>query len=288
MYNEADIFRLFSLGGKTLRLTSINDITTTHRHIFLSPHFDDVVYSCGGTLGVQVSSGLRPLVITIFGGAPSAPSELSPFAIEVHRAMGFSATQSAADVVAARRKEDAAALGFLEVDYLWLEYPEALYRGTPAYYTNQDQLIGGDIHPSDLPIDKHLAQDLLALRGRLPDTVWYAPLGIGRHVDHQIVCSAVDRLAEDGAKVNFYEDFPYVLKEGKLQGRLKELGSPLEPTLVEMSEMLPLRLEAADTYASQIMSNFANKEAMHQAMTNYTHGIRPVETVHLERYWSNH
>lgn len=271
-----------------MQLTSMNDITTRYRHIFLSPHFDDVVYSCGGTLGVQVSSGLRPLVITVFGGAAAAGTELSPFAIQVQRNMGFSATHSAGEVVEARRKEDAAALDFLEADYLWLDYPEAIYRGTPANYTRIEELIGGNVHPTDLHIDKELAQDLLSLQKRLPDTVWYAPLGIGRHIDHQIVCSAVDRLAQNGAKVNLYEDFPYVLKEDARSRRLQELGLALEPTLVEMSEMLPLRLKASDMYTSQTAPNFGSKEAMFKEMERYTHSIRPVETVHLERYWSNY
>ncbi len=33
-----------------MQLKSFDDITTRYRHIFLSPHFDDVVYSCGGTV----------------------------------------------------------------------------------------------------------------------------------------------------------------------------------------------------------------------------------------------
>ena len=56
----------------TLQLKSFDEITRDHRHIFLSPHLDDVVYSCGGTLGVQVSTGIRPLVITVFAGVPSS------------------------------------------------------------------------------------------------------------------------------------------------------------------------------------------------------------------------
>jgi hypothetical protein len=75
-------------GNRPLQLTSINDITRKYRHIFLSPHFDDVVYSCGGTLGVQVCSGLHPLVITIFGGAPPATTPLSPFAQYLHGQWG--------------------------------------------------------------------------------------------------------------------------------------------------------------------------------------------------------
>lgn len=269
-----------------MQLTSIHDITTRHRHIFLSPHFDDVVYSCGGTLGVQVSCGLTPLVITIFGGIPDNDTVLSPFARQQHRQMGANSNESVGAVVEHRRQEDAAALDSLGVDYLWLDYPEAIYRGNPAYYTSEQQLIGGEVNPNDLWIDKQLAQDLLALQNRLPDAAWYVPLGIGRHVDHQIVSSAADRLVQHGSTVYLYEEFPYVLEAKALDARLNELGGSFEPALVEMSEMLPFRLEAADLYTSQVQNNFANREEMHRLMTEYTHSLRPVETVHLERYWT--
>ncbi len=181
-----------------MQLNRFDDISRSHRHIFLSPHFDDAVYSCGGTIGVQVSDGLRPLVITVFGGAPTSPIEFSPFAAEIHRQMGFH--QNAQAAVAVRRREDAAALDYLRADYLWLDYPDAIYRGSPPYYTNERQLAGGEVHPGDLWIDKELAQNLVALHERLPDTVWYAPLAVGGHVDHQLVCSAADRLIQRGAK----------------------------------------------------------------------------------------
>jgi len=266
-----------------MQLTSFDQIEKKHRHIFLSPHLDDIVYSCGGTLGVQVSCGLRPLVITVFAGIPPTGLQLSSYAQEVQRGMGF--RQNSAEVMTARRQEDAAALDYLHVDYLWLNYQDAIYRGSPAYYTQRSELIGGDVHPADVVIDKQLAQDLVALQERLPDTVWYAPLAIGRHVDHQIVTSAADRLVQRGATVNFYEDFPYVLEKDALNARLKELGGSLDAVYVEMSEMLHLRQEAAEMYASQIELNFDNKAAMYKEMQNYTHSIRPVQTVHLERYW---
>ena len=268
-----------------MQLKSFNDITRTHRNIFLSPHFDDVVYSCGGTLGVQVSVALRPLVITVFAGMPPARMQLSSLAEQVLREGGFR-PQDHADAVSIRRKEDAAAMNYLHVDYLWLGYFDAIFRGTPAYYTSQSQLIGGEVHPADLTIDRQLAQDLVALHERLPDAVWYAPLGIGRHVDHQIVCSAADRLIQRGANVKFYEDFPNVLRPGALDARLKELGGAFEPALVEMSEMLHLRQEAAEMYASQVQVNFGSAEAMYKVMDDYTHKHRPKETVHLERYWT--
>jgi LmbE family N-acetylglucosaminyl deacetylase len=267
-----------------LQLKSFDEITKDHRHIFLSPHLDDVVYSCGGTLGVQVGTGIRPLVITVFAGVPSSTIELSPLAIEVQRGMGF--RQNAQTAFTTRREEDARAFEYLNVDYLWLDYLDAIYRGTPAYYTQRSQLIGGEVHPGDLGIDRELAQILVALHDRLPDAVWYAPLGVGRHVDHQIVCSVADRLTQRGANVKLYEDFPYVLTAGALEARLKEFGGTLEPALVEMSEMLHLRQEASEIYSSQIQSNFTDKASMFQTMEDYSHSIRPVQTVLLERFWT--
>lgn len=267
-----------------MQLKSFDDIQRSHRHIFLSPHFDDVVYSCGGTLGVQVSAGLRPLVITVFGGSPATPVEFSTFATDIHRRMGF--RQDAQAAVATRRREDAAALDHLRCDYLWLDYTDAIYRGNPPYYAAPAQLIGGEVHPGDLWIDQELAQNLVVLHDRLPDTVWYAPLAIGGHVDHQIVCSAVDRLIQLGANVKLYEDFPYVLDQGAREERLKYFGNSLEPALVEMSEMLPLRLQAAAMYASQLDLNFDNSAAMTNVMEKYTYSIRPKQTVHLERFWT--
>jgi LmbE family N-acetylglucosaminyl deacetylase len=267
-----------------MQLKSFDEITKIHRHIFLSPHLDDVVYSCGGTLGVQVSTGIHPLVITVFAGVPPVTIELSSLAAEIQRDMGF--RQNAQIAISTRRDEDARALDYLKADYLWLDYLDAIYRGTPAYYTDNRQLMSGDVHPGDLWIDRELAENLVALHERLPDTVWYAPLGVGRHVDHQIVSSAIDRLIQRGANVKLYEDFPYVLNENALEDRLNEFGGTLEPALVEMSEMLPLRQEASEMYASQIQLNFADKLSMFQAMDDYTRGIRPVQTVHLERYWT--
>lgn len=267
-----------------MQLKHVDEINRDHRHIFLSPHFDDAVYSCGGTLGVQVSVGLRPLVITVCGGVPEH-TIVSAFAMDTHRKMGFS--QDVKVAVQARRQEDAAAMELLGADYLWLDYPDAIYRGTPAYYPRESHLIGGTVHAGDRWIDDELAAVLVSLRQRLPATVWYAPLGIGGHIDHQIVCSAADRLARMGAKVNLYEDFPYVVRRQEALGeRLGELGSNLEPGLVEMSEMLPLRQRASATYASQIASNFGEESTLFKTIESYTRSIRPVETVHLERYWT--
>jgi LmbE family N-acetylglucosaminyl deacetylase len=269
-----------------MQLTSPQDISTKYRHIFLSPHLDDIVYSCGGTLGMQVSSGIHPLVISVFAGAPAQNIQLGSFATQVTRSWGSSST-GVHGLMETRRQEDRTALDYLQADYLWLDYQEAIFRGNPPYYASEEQIIGGDVHLEDSEIDRDFAALLLDLQARLPDTAWYAPLGVGRHVDHQIVSSAADRLLEHGAKVYFYEDFPYAArKENAVEERLNELGAEYEYALVEVSEMMPLRLEASTIYASQIASNFGSVEGMQKLIDTYAHNIRPVETVSLERYWT--
>ncbi len=110
-----------------MQLTSFNDVTSDARHIFLSPHYDDAVYSCGGTLAVQASVGLQPLVITVFGGIPPDDLQLSSFAAQIQREMG-AGNITPAQLVANCRREDANALDLLHANYLWLDYLDAIYR----------------------------------------------------------------------------------------------------------------------------------------------------------------
>ncbi len=311
-----------------MQLHSFSDITSDYQHIYLSPHFDDVAYSCAGTIGAQVRHGQRPVVITVFAGIPPSKQKLSLLAIKFHTYMGFDQfaskilkygaigrvillreimgfKQDTGAVIRARRKEDARVLTYLQTDYLWLDYLETIYRGTPghwtpAYWGRQGQVVGGEVNPADKWIEKQLAQELVTLHQRLPGAVWYAPLGIGRHLDHQIVTSAVDALIRVGANVKFYEDFPYVVREGALEHRLEESAWTLAPELIEVVETLHLRQIAAAMYSSQTNMNFENiakmyssqmkkgldsKEAMYKIMHDYTQSIHPEKAGHVERYW---
>lgn len=263
-----------------MQVISFNDITSDYQHVYLSPHFDDVVYSCGGNIGVQVNLGQKPLVITVFAGIPSAELKLSSFALKVHKVMGFD--QDAKPLITTRRKEDASALIYLHADYLWLDYLDAIYRGAPAYYKRR-RSICGKVHPGDIEIVKRLTQDFRMLYERLPGASWYAPLGMGYHVDHQIVFAAAKQLFRHGAHVKYYEDFPYCIQAGALQKRLRESDNTLKPELVEISETLHLRQEAAELYGSQVKLNFGNREAMYRAMKDSS--AHPMKSVPVERYW---
>ena len=270
-----------------MNFSDIDTISSQYKHIYLSPHFDDAIFSCGGNMGLQTLNDQASLIITIFASVPSFKMKFYSFAFKVHRGMGFNILNShyAQNIVNLRRREDVHAATYLQADSLWLDNLDAIYRGTPSYYTQLEHLLGGAIHPKDIWIEKQLTQDLLTMHKRMPNAIWYAPLGVGLHVDHQIVSLAAQRLMTYGAHVEFYEDFPYVAGAGVLQKILPKLNTTLQPTIVEVAQTLRLRQAAAEFYTSQIRMSFGSKTAMSALLTNYAYSIYPEKRVPVERYW---
>jgi hypothetical protein len=79
----------------------------------------------------------------------------------------------------------------------------------------------------------------------------YAPLGIGRHVDHLLVFEAGSLLLARGFSVLFYEDFPYARHQQEYERRLAELPG-WEPQLQRFGERaLRASIDAFGYYRSQ-------------------------------------
>lgn len=266
-----------------MQLTSLDQINSQYRHIYLSPHFDDAVLSCGGSIALQTGTGQKVLLVTVFGGVPGPGVQLSAFANQLQQATGLG--PDAAEAMRQRQEEETAATNTLQADTLRLDYLEAIYRGTPPQYATEDSLFGS-VHSADLPLDEELAGTLLKIHERAPLAVIYAPLGIGHHVDHQLLCSAADRLAQRRLNVKFYEDFPYVAQPGALEGRQRELGIPMEPQLVEVSGTMRYKEEAVAQYTSQVPRLFGTQENMLKALSAYGGSLRRTYPgIQLERFW---
>jgi len=266
-----------------LNITSLDQIDRRYRHIYLSPHLDDAVLSCGGSIGLQATCGLHVLVISAFAGLPPAERESSFFASHIHQQMGL--PNNPRRVVEARRKEDKEAVSTLNADSFHLEFLDAIYRGDPSLYENNEALFG-EVQQPDFALDEALATLLLKVSERAPMAVFYAPLGVGHHVDHQLCCSAADRLAQRGANLKYYEDFPYVATPGALDKRLKELGGGQESELVEVSGTLRLKEDALAAYQSQIPQLFSSPDRMQRAIEDYMGSLRHTYPgIMIERYW---
>jgi LmbE family N-acetylglucosaminyl deacetylase len=266
-----------------MQLTSLDQINQHYRHIYFQPHFDDATLSAGGAIRLQTGTGQHVLIVTVFGGTPPAGTQLSPFAAQNLQRMSLGT--DAAGAVRRRREEDAAAADVLAADILWLDYPDAIFRGTPATYQSEESLLGA-VSSNDLALDEELAGVFLNTQERAPLAALYAPLGVGHHVDHQLCCSAADRLAQRKVNVKFFEDFPYVRRQGALEARQRELGMRMEPELVEISGTMRAKEEAIARYTSQVPMLFGSEEQMINAVNDYASSIRKTYSgIQIERFW---
>ena len=166
--------------------------------LFLSPHLDDVVFSCGGLAATLAQAGWETVLVTAF---TRSVLPATGFALACQLDKGLSPE---ADYMAIRRAEDLVAaelLGFDEV--LWLDLPEAPHRGyesAPALFAGRRP--GDD--PALLAVLRHLAVHYA------PDLV-VAPQGLGNHVDHLVMIDAA-RGAFAAVPTLFYRDTPYAVR----------------------------------------------------------------------------
>jgi LmbE family N-acetylglucosaminyl deacetylase len=233
--------------------------------VYLSPHLDDAVLSCGGAIHQQVMAGRRPLVVTLFAGRPPANVGLSAFAQSLHARWG-----DPADVIATRWAEDQAALAALGADYLRLNYPDCIYRGREhagEWYYASEEAIFGPVHPAEQGLPVELAVTLTEFIPPGDDVTLYAPLTIGNHVDHQVAFATALILKAQGWQVQFYEDYPYAETDGAVAARG---ASHWQSTIVPLGkEDLEAKIQAIACYESQIRVLFGNVEAMHEQVRNY-------------------
>jgi LmbE family N-acetylglucosaminyl deacetylase len=90
--------------------------------VYLSPHLDDAVFSCGGLILRQTNAGDDVQVVTVFTGDPPV-GELTPFAYELHRRWGGEGSP-----MGLRRAEDLVACGRLGASVVHLGLADAVYR----------------------------------------------------------------------------------------------------------------------------------------------------------------
>lgn len=217
-------------------------------HLFVSPHYDDIALSCGGTVARLTRAGDAAAVVTVFGAEPEM-TDLTGFAVMQHDRWGLSPT----DVIAARRAEEARAAALLGARVRFLPFHDAIYRGDR--YLDDDQLFGEPAtDEADLPGRIVAALDL----GGAPEpaTRIYCPLAIAGHVDHRHAFVAGLALLRAGWDVCFYEDQPYALEPGMVEDRLAETEAvglcPRPPLLIDVEETWAAKMAAILAYRSQL------------------------------------
>ena len=205
---------------------------------------------------------------------------------------------AAGDTMAQRRLEDERYAAFAEVSFVWLDLPDAVFRG----YEGDDQLLGTPRADDPAPVDL-LRREI----ARLEPSRLYLPLGIGGHVDHQLARNAGIALLHDATawvmpgpayadRIAFYEDFPYAWWEDF--GRLEDMppdalaglpdGISLTAEFSDVGDVLERKIRGILLYESQIERLFDDKKAAAAAIRGYAARVADIGSVAggaAERYW---
>jgi LmbE family N-acetylglucosaminyl deacetylase len=227
--------------------------------IFLSPHLDDAIYSCGGLIAAQTRQGAAVTVATLFAGDPD-PGPLSQFARQLHDRWGIRGQG-----VEARRQEDLIACSIVGAAAIHIEIPEAIYRrGDGGEYLYPDEeAIFGDRSPSDDELAESLAQvleEICSEGSRL-----YVPLAVGSHVDHVLVRRAAQGL---GRPTWGYHDMPYAARDLDLPAGIGERAGVGSVLPVE-AEDLERWVRATWAYRSQRSTFWDSERELEHELTAY-------------------
>lgn len=232
--------------------------------IYLSAHLDDAALSCGGLIHQQTRRGSVVAVVTLCAGDPPSAS-FSPFAEALHARWQLSPSQA----VARRREEDHAALRGLGAAVVHLPVPDCIYRRHPVsgefLYASETALFDR-LHPVELGVAGDLARSLTATLAAWPDAQVYAPLGIGRHVDHQLTRRAAEQL---GRPLFYYEDYPYA-ERAPAAAEWGGLAAGLQPVTLGLEEAdLQAYCQSVAAYRSQVSTFWPDEAAMMVALRGF-------------------
>jgi LmbE family N-acetylglucosaminyl deacetylase len=204
---------------------------------------------------------------------------------------------SAGDLMAQRRLEDERYAYFAEASVVFLDLPDAVFRG----YQDDDALLGSPRTDDPPPVDL-LRREILRLE---PQRVYF-PLAVGNHVDHQL-CRAVGLALLGQARdwimpgpdwtgiVAFYEDFPYAwwrqfrrledLPPGALAGLPPSVS--LQAEYADIGDQLERKITGIGLYESQLGRLFGSAERMADAVRGFAAqvGALSPQGGFAERYW---
>lgn len=226
--------------------------------LFVSPHLDDVAFSCGGTFALLAREGWKTILVTVFTRSVPNPAG---FALACQTDKGLSPE---VDYMALRREEDREAARHLGAgEAIWLDLPEAPHRGydsAPEMFTG---VLKGDEAWRDVA---GLLENLLQTHA--PDII-FVPQALGDHADHLQVVRAVRELViTPNAGVAWYRDAPYATRNpGSRPSPL--LPSGLSERAVDIAATLEAKLAACAAYTTQLGFQFGGEENMREALAAF-------------------
>ncbi len=228
------------------------------RWIYISPHFDDAVLSCGGLIWEQTHSGIPVEIWTVTAGDPP-PGPVSDLITRVHTMWKTGTPQ---ETVALRRIEDQVAARRVGATVNQLNCVDAIYRRNTTGSLMYTDDVFDPIHPDESGIVQDVAR-MLARDLTSYDTL-VCPLALGGHVDHIITRLAAETL---GRPLWYYADIPYLFRH---QEELAPAVAAMAGKVILISSQgLTAWQESISAHASQLSSLFVDAQDMQDQIKNY-------------------
>lgn len=244
-------------------------------HLFLSPHLDDAVLSCGGLMHALTQRGESVILLTVMAGDPPDDLPDTPLLKEVKALW-----EQGRYLVSTRRFEDAHAARTLGARVVQMPFAECLFR--TAKWGDGSR---APLYPrEDSPFADYDDADetrVLLLECQSPVrqnvAVIYAPLCVDQHVDHRLVrdWALVLTGAKNAPALKFYEEYPAI--ENKIGlNRALEFYKRDMPALSLQLEAVPLPDEAAAAkiralrcYQSHVHVLWQDLDGMEKSVRHY-------------------
>jgi len=239
--------------------------------IYLSPHFDDVAFSCGGLVWEQTELGENVSIWTICAGEPP-PEPISRYAESLHERWGTGPV-----AVAIRRIEDINSNRLMSASSLNFSIPDAIYRRSPLeadpFYTSDAELFT-ELREEEDQLVEILRDELEQALPQECDLV--CPLALGGHVDHRLVRSAAEQL---GRRLWYYADYPYTIEPDE---DIHEDDRGIQQEVYPVSETgLKVWQQAVAAHSSQISTFWSSSTEMREAIRAYWEPIKGVRLWHF-------
>lgn len=247
---------------------------SNYNAIYLSPHLDDVALSCGGQIYQRTQAGEQVLIVSMTAGDPTETA-VSTYAQSLHDRW-----ELISDSVAGRRAEDIAACRRLGADFLHWDILDCIYRtdeknGLPFY--ESDEELFGAVHTTD---KTQLLAYLSQRMEQLPSTEeLYVPLGMGNHVDHQLVRIVAEATYPQNL-IFYYEDYPYAQTPNALVNVIPDDRHGWQCNKIILSnDDIEARISAIIAFKSQLSTFFTNRADLEQQVKSF------ISRVGGERIW---
>lgn len=231
------------------------------QYIFISPHLDDAILSCGGIIHSLKSSGHFVEIWTIFAGIPDNIL-FTDFAKSLHKRWKLESQNP----IKTRLEEDKNACKILGAKPKYFNFFDCIYRlnenGYPLVTKEED--LFQDVTGNQLQLVKEIAKSIFK---KLPENaILVSPLAIGNHVDHQVVKMAL--ASQIYPNSSFYADYPYVVNESSSFDPTYKKDLQVENIFLKHNDLEKWKISVS-AYKSQISTFWNGNLEMFQKIDDY-------------------